>query len=129
MPLDSAGNVRLRTGDSVRINLAGFEPGTTMEAWLFSTPVLLGTSVVGDDGSVTGTFTIPSDAPAGAHRVVIVARTKDGEPATLAVGVNVGEWKKESSLTVWLIVTPIVVAVLGALLLPATRRRRKNVAA
>jgi phosphate/sulfate permease len=61
--------------------------------------------------------------------VVIVARTEDGKPATLAVGVNVGEWKKESSLTVWLIVVPIVAAVLGALLLPATRRRRKTIAA
>jgi hypothetical protein len=58
--------------------------------------------------------------------VVIVARTTDGEPATLAVGINVGEWEKESSLTVWLIVLPIVLAVAGALLLPATRRRRRE---
>jgi hypothetical protein len=54
-----------------------------------------------------------------------VARTTDGEPATLAVGINVGEWEKESSLTVWLIVLPIVLAVAGALVLPATRRRRR----
>lgn len=126
MPLDTAGNVRLRNGDVVRIKLAGFEPGSIMEAWLFSTPVLLGTTKVGDDGTVTGTFTIPADAPSGAHRVVIVARTTDGKPATLAVGINIGEWEKESSITVWLIVLPIVLAVLGALLLPATRRRRNS---
>ena len=125
MALDEAGNVRLRTGDTVRIKLAGFEPESEMEAWLFSTPVLLGTSKVGSDGTVTGTFTIPEDAPSGSHRVVIVARTTDGKPATLAVGVNVGEWEKETSLTVWLIVLPIVLAVAGALLLPATRRRRR----
>jgi hypothetical protein len=124
--LDEAGNVRLRTGDTVRIKLAGFEPGSVMEAWLFSTPVLLGTTKVGSDGSVIGTFTIPDNAPSGSHRVVIVASTTDGKPATLAVGINVGEWEKESSLTVWLIVLPIVLAVLGALLLPATRRRRRG---
>lgn len=126
MALDEAGNVRLRTGDTVRIKLAGFEPGSVMEAWLFSTPVLLGTSKVGSDGTVIGTFTIPANAPSGSHRVVIVASTTDGKPATLAVGINVGEWEKESSLTVWLIVLPIVLAVLGALLLPATRRRRRG---
>jgi hypothetical protein len=125
MALDEAGNVRLRTGDTVRIKLAGFEPGSVMEAWLFSTPVLLGTTKVGPDGTITATFTIPEDASSGSHRVGIVARTTDGEPATLAVGINVGEWEKESSLTVWLIVLPIVAAVAGALLLPATRRRRR----
>ena len=126
MALDEAGNVRLRTGDTVRIKLAGFEPGSVMEAWLFSTPVLLGTTKVGSDGTVTGTFRIPGDAPSGSHRVVIVARTTDGEPATLAVGINVGEWEKDSSLATWLIVLPIIAAMIGALTLPATRRRRRR---
>jgi len=52
----------------------------------------------------------------------------DGKPATLAVGVLVGNWKKERSITLWLIVLPIVLAGVGALTLPATRRRRKNIA-
>ena len=124
--LDADGNVRLRPGDTVRIKLAGFEPGSQVEAWLFSTPVLMGTARVAADGTVTGLFRIPRNAPTGAHRIAIVARTTDGKPATLTVGVKVGEWKKESSITVWLIVLPIVLAVLGALTLPATRRRRRN---
>ena len=126
MALDEAGNVRLRTGDTVRIKLAGFEPGSVMEAWLFSTSVLLGTTKVGADGTITATFTIPEDASSGSHRVVIVARTTDGEPATLAVGINVGEWEKESSIATWLIVLPILAAMVGALTLPATRRRRRS---
>jgi uncharacterized protein YjbI with pentapeptide repeats len=124
LPLDDDGNVRLNTGDAVRIKLAGFEPGTVMEAWLFSRPVLLGTTKVGADGSVTGTFTIPKNAPEGAHRVVIVAQTTDGKPATLAIGINVGEWDSGPGVAIWLIVLPIVLAVVGALILPATRRRR-----
>ncbi|MEY3588514.1 MAG: hypothetical protein RJA47_1110, partial [Actinomycetota bacterium] len=126
--LDADGNVRLRPGDTVRIKLAGFEPGSEVEAWLFSTPVLMGTTRVTADGTVTGTFRIPKDAPAGAHRIAIVAKTTDGKDATLTVGVKVGDWKKERSITVWLIVLPIVLAVIGALTLPATRRRRNRAA-
>jgi hypothetical protein len=125
MALDDEGNVRLNTGDAVRIKLAGFKPGTVMEAWLFSTPVLLGTTKVGADGSVTGTFTIPKNAPEGAHRVVIVAQTTDGKPATLAVGINVGEWDSGPGVALWLIVLPIAFAVVGALVVPAQRRRRR----
>ena len=123
-PLDGDGNVRLNTGDEIRIKLAGFKPGTVMEAWLFSTPVLLGTTKVGADGTVTGTFAIPKNVPKGSHRVVIVAKTTDGSPATLTVGINVGEWDSGIEVAVWLIVLPIALAMIGALVLPATRRRR-----
>jgi hypothetical protein len=123
--LDRDGNVRLKPGDTVRIRLSGFEPGSQVEAWLFSTPVLMGRATVSGDGSVTGNFVIPKDVPSGAHRIAIVARTADGKPATLTVGVKVGEWKRESSITTWLIVLPIVLAVASALVLPATRRRRR----
>ena len=126
MALDDDGNVRLNTGDTVRIKLAGFRPNTVMEAWLFSTPVLMGTTKVGADGTVTGTFTIPKNAPEGAHRVVIVAQTKDGKPATLAVGINVGEWDSGPGVAIWLIVLPIAVAVVGALIVPAQRRKRRS---
>ncbi len=126
--LDADGNVRLKSGDVVRIKLAGFQPGSTVEAWLFSTPQLMGTAKVGADGVVVGNFTVPKNVPQGSHRIAVVAKTKDGKPATLAVGVMVGEWKKEKSITIWLIVLPIVLAIMGALALPATRRRRKNLA-
>jgi hypothetical protein len=126
--LDADGNVRLKSGDVVRIKLAGFQPDSTVEAWLFSTPQLMGTAKVGADGVVVGNFTVPKNVPQGSHRIAVVAKTKDGKPATLAVGVMVGEWKKEKSITIWLIVLPIVLAILGALVLPATRRRRKNLA-
>ena len=125
MALDGDGNVRLRSGDVVRIKLAGFKPGSVVEAWLFSTPALLGTAKVGADGTVTGTFTIPKNASNGSHRIAVVAKTTDGKPATLTVGVMVGEWNSGSRVAVWLIVLPIAVAVVGALVLPATRRRRR----
>jgi hypothetical protein len=123
--LDDDGNVRLKSGDVIRIKLAGFKPGSVVEAWLFSTPALLGTAKVGADGTVTGTFTIPKNASEGSHRIAIVAKTTDGKPATLTIGVMVGEWNSGSRIAVWLIVLPIALAVGGALILPATKRRRR----
>jgi hypothetical protein len=124
--LDANGNVSLKPGDTIRIKLAGFEPGSVVEAWLFSTPQLMGTAKVGSNGLVVGMFTVPKNVPKGAHRIAIVAQTKDGKSTTLTVGVRVGNWKKERSIALWIIVLPIVLAVFGALLLPATRRRKKS---
>ena len=124
--LDNDGNVRLKAGDVVRIKLAGFKAKSTVEAWLFSTPQLMGTAKVGADGVVVGNFVVPKNVPQGSHRIAIVAQTTDGKPATLTVGVKVGEWKKEKTITIWLIILPIVLAVFGAMFLPAVVRRRRH---
>ena len=124
LSLDNDGNVHLHPGDSVQIKMSGFKPASTVEAWLFSTPTQLGTAIVQADGTVSGKFIIPKNVPTGAHRIAIVARTNEGKKATLAVGILVGNWAKEKNIAVWLIVVPIVLAVFGALTLPATRRRR-----
>lgn len=124
--LDADGNVRLNSGDVVRVALAGFQANSEVEVWLFSTPHLMGKAKVGADGVVVGNFNVPKNVPAGSHRIALVATTADGKPVTLAVGVKVGEWKKERSITIWLIVLPIVLAIFGALLIPATRRRAKK---
>ena len=128
-PLDPEGNVRLNPGDPVRVNAEGFKPGTTVRVWLLSTPTLLGSVKVAGDGSVSASFTVPKGVSNGSHRIVIEATTAEGKPATLAVGVKVGNWTKEQSMVVWLIVLPIVLAVIAALVLPATRRRRPRTTA
>jgi hypothetical protein len=123
--LDADGNVRLKSGDVVRIKLAGFDPGSTAEAWLFSTPQLMGRAKVGPDGIMVGNFAIPQNVSQGSHRIAIVAPV-DGKPATLAVGIKVGELNVGTSFTVWLIVLPIILAMGGALVLPAVIRRRRH---
>lgn len=125
-PLDPEGNLRLSTGDLVRVRMSGFEPGTTVEAWLFSTPVLLGTAVVNDAGRVDKTFTIPAGTPEGAHRIALKARTTDNKDASIGIGVIVGDWKAENNMSTVLIVGAVCLAVLGALLLPAVTRRRRR---
>ena len=129
MSLDEDGNVRLRSGDVVRIKLAGFKPGSTVEAWLFSTPVLLGSAVVSADGSVTGNFTIPKNSSEGSHRIVIVAKSTNGKPTTFTVGVAVGEIARTSTLTRVLIAIPIALAIGIGFLIPNQLRRRRKVIA
>lgn len=130
MSLDKDGNVRLRSGDVVRIKLAGFRPNSSVEAWLFSTPVLLGSAVVSADGSVLGDFTIPKNSPEGSHRIVIVAKSTYGKATTFTVGVEVGEMTRTSTITRVLISIPIAFAALFGVILPnQLRRRRKALAA
>jgi hypothetical protein len=127
MSLDEDGNVRLRSGDVVRIKLAGFKPGNTVEAWLFSTPVLMGSAVVRSDGSVIGNFKIPANTPNGSHRIVIVSKSKDGKPTSFTVGVALGEVAKSSTLTRVLIAIPIALAIGIGFLIPNQLRRRRKV--
>ena len=126
VPLDPDGNVRLNPGDNVKIKMAGFAPGTQVEAWLFSTPTLLGRAKVKWDGSIDSTFTIPASIPTGAHRIALKAKTADGKDATIGLGVMVGDWHGEKGMSTLLIVIPVCLAVAGALLLPAVSRRRRT---
>ena len=61
----------VRAGQTVTITVGVEHAGETVNIWLHSTPVLLATAVVAADGTVR--VAIPADAPAGAHRVAVLA--------------------------------------------------------
>jgi hypothetical protein len=127
--LDADGNLRLQPGDSVMINLGGFKPGSDMDVWLFSTPMQLGTALVGADGRASGSFTIPAEIEDGSHRIAITAILPNGKSATFSMGIAVGEIATTSTLTRVLIAIPIALAIGFGLLIPKqTRRRRRQLA-
>ncbi len=128
MSLDAEGNIRIAPGSRVRIRATGFEPGSTVDGWLFSTPVRIGSATVDEDGGLDATFVIPSATPGGAHRIAIEARTADGKPTTIAVGLRIGDFEKESNIAARLIISAIVTAALLALFLPAVSNRRRRTA-
>ncbi|MEY4079643.1 MAG: hypothetical protein RL430_73, partial [Actinomycetota bacterium] len=128
LALDSEGNVTLEPGARVAIKIAGFEPGTDVEMWMFSTPIRIGTATVGPSGTLKTIVVIPKDVPTGAHRVAITTKEKGKDKVTFTLGVTVRKFTKESNIATWLIVVPILFAVGAALFLPpALRRRRKDV--
>ncbi|MFJ4167054.1 collagen binding domain-containing protein [Microbacterium sp. NPDC089698] len=68
-------------GAAVHVTGSGFAPGEPVQVELHSTPISLGTVTAGADGVVDTTVTIPADAPAGAHRIVLT-----GQMSTLTGG-------------------------------------------
>jgi hypothetical protein len=124
--LDSDGNLRLAGGDVVKLNVGGFKPGSTVDIWLFSTPQRLGSAVVGADGRVSGSFTIPKNVEDGPHRIAITAKLPNGKSATFTLGIAVGEIARTSTLTRVLIAIPIVLAIGFGLILPNQLRRRRK---
>jgi hypothetical protein len=123
--LDSDGVLRLVEGDQIQVESTGFAPGSQVEVWLFSTPSFLGVIEVGSDGTSVGSFPLPEGIDRGSHRLALVGTNSDGDSTSLAVGVLVGS-PPEGVSTVGkiLIATPIILAVLLALILPARRRRK-----
>ncbi|MEY3744792.1 MAG: hypothetical protein RLZ48_470 [Actinomycetota bacterium] len=124
--LDAEGNIRLKIGDRIKVKMSGFQPGSLVEAWMFSTPVLLGRITVDDRGMIDRDFVIPNSVESGLHRIALTAVSADGKKATIGLGVKIGDWKKENNTAVLFIVIPVALAMLGALLLPAVSRRRRR---
>lgn len=124
--LDADGNLRLEEGDSVVVEASGYEPGSEVEIWLRSAPVQLGVRTADASGAVTGRFAVPSSVDPGDHRVILSGLTAAGGKSIIGVGLRIGAYEKESGLSTWLIVIPVLLAVLAALVLPTTLRRRRR---
>ena len=125
-PLDNDGNLRLESGDIIKLSMGGFKPDSEIDVWFFSTPIKLGTAVVEADGTVSASYRVPNNIEDGAHRVAVVAQLADGKRATFTLGVIVGKLKTTSTLTRVLIVIPITLAVFFGFLLPTRFRRRRT---
>ena len=87
--LDAEGNLTLKPGDSVGIDLAGFGPGTPVEVWLFSIPVKVQDLISDATGRSTGSFSTPRGIDPGAHRVVVKGSSPDGNEVIVAFGIAV----------------------------------------
>jgi hypothetical protein len=125
-PLDSDGNIQLDVGDVIKLSVGGFDPGSLVEVWLFSTPTKLGSLVVGADGTINGLFAVPRGIKSGSHRVVISAKLANGKPTTFTLGILIGNVSTTSTLTRVLIAIPITLAVGFGFLLPTQLRRRRK---
>ena len=125
-PLDSDGNIHLSVGDVIKLSVGGFDPGSTVEVWLFSTPIKLGSLIVGKDGTINGLFAVPAGIKSGSHRVVISAKLANGKPTTFTLGILVGKISATSTLTRVLIAIPISLAIGFGFLLPTQLRRRRK---
>jgi LPXTG-motif cell wall-anchored protein len=103
---------------------AGFKPGSTVEVWLFSTPTLLGTTIVLQDGTFSLPVTVPGNTPAGSHTLQAEGLTTAGVFRAVSAGVIVSKDvvlpETGSQSDGWLIVGMFAL-IIGTVLV--TRRR------
>ena len=69
----------------------GFQPGSTVEVWIFSDPRLLGTTTVLDDGSFSVSLVIPIDLDVGPYTIQVNGRLANGRERSSNIGITVSE--------------------------------------
>ena len=126
--LDADGNLNLTEGDSVQFEASGFESNAEIDVWVYSTPVRLARMTTSPTGAIAGVFPLPESVGEGKHRLVFDGRTAQGDPVTMAVGLQVGNFEADG-VSPWVFIIPISLAVMSALVIPTrARRRKKNLA-
>lgn len=109
---------------AVEVATSGFQPGSEVEIWLHSTPMLLARAKADSTGALRTAVQIPAQVPAGDHRLVITGRSTDGETLSIAMAVRVqsatptGD-SSSSTAVIWITVLAFIAG--GAVLI--ARRR------
>lgn len=124
LSLDDEGRLRVNEGDSVTVNASGFTSDSKAEVRLYSTPILLGRTNIDGKGELVGSYEIPEGVENGKHNVVLVGE-RNGEDVVMSLSVVLGNEPGGRALTV-AVVFVLLLAVTGALLIPAIVRRRRE---
>jgi hypothetical protein len=82
-------DLRVVPGEDIVLSGTGWLPGSVVNIFLFSTPVLLGTSTVDEQGSFTTTVRLPADTEPGGHTLVMTGLDEDGLPRKVSIPINV----------------------------------------
>lgn len=64
--------------NTIGVEGEGLLPGSTFTVTMFSAPRLLGSGIVGADGSLATTVSLPGDTEPGSHSVVVAAESAEG---------------------------------------------------
>lgn len=83
------GTLLLNQLDTFLSNGFGYQPGSLVYVWLFSTPTLLGTVRVDASGSFSTTLPIPSSIGAGRHTIQVNGLSPTGQLRSASLGVRV----------------------------------------
>jgi hypothetical protein len=122
--LDADGNLRVTDNDKLVIDASGFGANQDLDAWLFSTPTNLGTVRTNSDGSVSGTFDVPSNLAEGEHRLVLKSASEMGEETIVAIGILAGVENSGTSGVSIAVGIVLGLALLLGLIIPVVIRRR-----
>jgi hypothetical protein len=85
------GSVVFVRGATVSAQGTGFKPGSPVEVWLNSDPILLGSGFANSKGELDQTFDLSVDVPLGDHTLVLHGVSPEDDVVTMALGVSVVE--------------------------------------
>ena len=126
MPLGADGSVQLTAGTAIVIKISGLKGSATTEVWVFSDPTLLGKAAADTSGTLDVKYPVPADLPSGKHRLVMTTMNRGSAAMTIALGMRVPGGNTSVVSVSNVIYATIGLGVLGALVLPASRRRRRS---
>jgi hypothetical protein len=114
-----------RAGSTISVTIGSALAGDTVNVWLHSEPVLIGTRVVAGNGTVS--VTIPANTPFGAHRVVVLAEDGtligwDSITVTAAAGQTLASTGADTELPLRAALL-LLIAGAGLMVLRRTRAR------
>ena len=76
-------------GGTLEVNSSGWQPGSTVTATMYSTPVRLGEVQVDASGEFVTQFQVPANAANGSHRLELTGIVADGQPAVVNLAITV----------------------------------------
>ena len=128
------GRIMIVAGRTIEVTGSGFYPGSELEVWLFSDPVMLGTAEVASDGTWLLTARVPAGITPGDHHMQAEGMAGDGYERMVRASVIVENPLEvltlpESGSDLRLLVYAIVLAALGALAVFVSTGRSRRIAA
>lgn len=82
-------SLQLSAGGQLGVAFDGLQRGSSLDGWLFSDPVLLGTAPATSAGDGDATWPVPDDTATGTHTVQINGTLADERSVTFNLGIDV----------------------------------------
>ena len=123
--LNSSGAMSGEAGDSLNVEFDGLQPGSMLEARLYSDPVVLGRTEVPSNGMISASYVIPEAMKSGGHSLAVLGIDASGDPISFFAPVDVQDGGNGPGLVAFLIAIPVLLAIGAGLFLPPVIRRRR----
>jgi hypothetical protein len=138
VPVGTNGAIVISLNNTFVVSGSGWQPGTEMVAWMFSTPQRLGVIPVPDDGKYTAELSLPEKIDIGEHTVQVNGLTRDGSLRSVSIEVlylgstdnsrnQIAGDSQKTNLRMWMFgICAVVIVFSSYWLILATRRRRRE---
>lgn len=125
--LSADSRFEVRRGDRVKVTVVGFKPGSVVKVAVFSNPSALGSIEADVNGDGVKQWIIPDSLSAGTHTLVTSGDLRNVKDAVFGLRViidNPSFVTRVATSTATRVI--LALGVLFGLLIPATRRRRRE---